>query len=1059
MGPETGTRRYRNGSAAIVFSLLFSLCSANMALATDGTLTWKGPSSGGSWDDAANWDSDYAAGTFSDWLSESGYSTTFDFSTLADGAAVTTATVGLRIGGLTLPSSAGTWTFTGTGSARAVFGTDINTPMPVTVPSNGKVIWRVKVPLDTTGATDCGFNLYGGGSFCIDAEFRPYRSKVNVRAYDGTVIIGANMPSAYNSGMNYAGISLIGNKGKLVLERDVYLGTLWSVAGNSGHNINLNGHTAYLANNACVAGTLQGDGNIVFHCTGLSTVQSPIAGVANYSSCAGWVTFQTALPAASTIGASMGGDITLDVGQTVAGLNGSGSSARITLPDNAALTVAPVSGNASEYQGRLVGGGSLALNGAGSTLTLSGHSTYSGTTDVNAGALVLDGPCNFPEEIVFRLPFDGDSTYAEERLQGLASLTAENGLPLSYSTAPAGAFGKALRFNHDACWRLRVQNMNKYDVGSALTISVWVKPTATGAAGNGCVFHTGSGWGETRANYDLIWLRFGANADKRTFAAAQLQGKLPEGVTFDDGDWHHICFTQGGRSRKLYLDGVLVDSATTSQDISTTWGNRFCLGAIETATTSANGSAYDGDMDEFMIINRECTAKEVAALAHASFPMRKIDDFAEELPSPLAHWAFDDSSDIGRDSSGNGHTLSVASGSPSIKSSVPGAQGKYLDLAGNASLHLDTFPNGFPTGKSSFTLAVRFAKKDTVMLASVVGWGDFSTANRYFCAGVYTTADYTPPVAYVSWNQTGGASFADKSGPFYVNADSERHWITYVFAKDTNETVRIYREGVLLSTTTWDVPNVDISPANFYVGYRPSTRRYFTGLVDDIRLYGKALSEREVQVLTLDMRTSDPIGSTLPETTAFSVASGAKAVFSGQSQVVNSLSGGGELTIAPFSTLTISDGGNFSGSLKGWGTLRLAGGVTTLSGDVSDWHGIVMLDGGRLVLSGPATGLDVAVAENSRWTIEKDGTGMPAVTGAGNVVLPGALVLSFPDGLRKASANILFASGTSVVADEGFTGWTADPSPSKSGDMRTKLSGGELTVRMLGLGGMALSFR
>ena len=214
---------------SVVLAVLF----AGRLFGASGTLTWIGPTSGGSWDDSANWSSDYSTGTFSDWLTGSGYSTTFNFSSLADGANITTATAKIRITGITLPSTAGVWTFTGTGNATAVFGTNISAPLEISVPSGGKVVWRIKVPVDTSNATDCGFNLRGGGSFCVDTEFSPYNKQKNMRAYDGTIIIGANAVSTYDTGFIYAGLSLINNTGNLTLERDVELGSLWATPGHA----------------------------------------------------------------------------------------------------------------------------------------------------------------------------------------------------------------------------------------------------------------------------------------------------------------------------------------------------------------------------------------------------------------------------------------------------------------------------------------------------------------------------------------------------------------------------------------------------------------------------------------------------------------------------------------------------------------------------------------------------------------------------------------------------------------------------------------------------------
>jgi len=1062
-----GRKTSRTGGMKLFAFLLAWLTTSHVFGAT-GTLTWIGPTSGGSWDDSANWSSDYSTGTFSDWLTGSGYSTTFNFSSLADGANITTATAKIRITGITLPSTAGVWTFTGTGNATAVFGTNISSPLEVSVPSGGKVVWRIKVPVDTSDATDCGFNLRGGGSFCIDTEFSPYNKKPNIRAYDGTIIIGANAVSTYSSGFIYAGISLIDNKGKLTLERDLELGTLWATPGHASQIINLNGHALNLHKSSNLSSTVQGGGTITFGSNNKTAVQSPLSGATFYHAYSGYVTNEVAFPSEGVIGASMGGEIILKGNQPVAGLCGTGMSSRIYVPANSVLTAAPAAGKTYQYQGRLEGPGGFAVNGAADSIqTLSGFNSYAGATAVNAGTLEVSGPNS---DVVFWLPFDGkdNATYLAERVSGLIILGPQNGIPVSVASAPDGIFGKGIRFNNAACWKIDVDGYRYYRLGSEISISVWVKPTSAGAAGNGCIFHAGDGWNAAKGNYDLIWLRLGRNSGgadpaKRSFSATQLTGTLPGNATFDDGNWHHICFTQGGRTRKLYLDGQLAAEAQTSEDVSTTWDNS-CIGAVRSATVSANGSAYDGDMDEFMIANRVWSAAEVAAVARGRMPRQAVTTFMEKLPRPLAHWAFDDPSDIGKDSSGNGHTLTVAAGSPSIASTAKGARGKYLNLSGGASLKLASYPSDFPSGKPRFTVAARFVYKgsgtsDTYSKSAVVGWGDFTTDCKAFCLGVYRPNSKAPFLAYASWKSKTEASFADKSGVITYNGSEHYAWVTYVCVHD-GDVVRFYRDGVLQTLTTWQASDTDIADnGDFWVGYRPSTGKYFNGAIDDIRLYGDVLTDEEVRLLTLDMKADGSFVSTLPPMTDVSVASGAKVVFRGEAQAAHSLSGSGEVSIAPYASLTVGGGSTFSGTLTGLGTICLTSGVTTVSGDLSDWRGLFLLDGGRLAFPGSAAGSDVAIAENTVWTSDKNGSGFPVVTGAGKIELPETLTLSFPDGLRSSCANLVLASGTSVVAPSSFAGWTLDAPSTPATGIKCQVNGGVVSVRVLGLGGMKIIFR
>ena len=380
-------------------------------------------------------------------------------------------------------------------------------------------------------------------------------------------------------------------------------------------------------------------------------------------------------------------------------------------------------------------------------------------------------------------------------------------------------------------------------------------------------------------------------------------------------------------------------------------------------------------------------------------------------------------------------------------------------------MKLASYPNNFPSGKPRFTVAARFLYRgstasDTCNGSSVVGWGDFTTDCKTFCLGVYRHSNKHAFTTYASWKSNSEASLADKSGAITYTGLEHFGWVTYVCVHD-GSMVRLYREGVLLGNTSWQAADTDIADnGDFWVGYRPSTRKYFTGFVDDIRLYGDVLTDEEVKLLTLDMKAGAQSVSTLPPATDVSVASGAKAIFRGEAQQVRSIAGTGEISVAPYSALTVSTGSTFSGALTGLGTICLTNGVTTVSGDLSDWRGLFLLDGGRLVLSGSAAGgADVAIAENTVWTSDKDGSGFPVVTGAGKIELPETLTLSFPGGLRSSCANFVLASGTSVVAPSSFAGWTLDAPSTPATGIRCQVNGGVVSVRVLGLGGMKIIFR
>ena len=75
------------------------------------------------------------------------------------------------------------------------------------------------------------------------------------------------------------------------------------------------------------------------------------------------------------------------------------------------------------------------------------------------------------------------------------------------------------------------------------------------------------------------------------------------------GEWHHIVGTYDGTTQKLYIDGSLVSSATTSQTISTTTNAE-----IGSRNFSDRANEFAGKIDELAIFDRALTADEVTAI-------------------------------------------------------------------------------------------------------------------------------------------------------------------------------------------------------------------------------------------------------------------------------------------------------------------------------------------------------------------------------------------------------------------------------------------------------------
>jgi hypothetical protein len=116
----------------------------------------------------------------------------------------------------------------------------------------------------------------------------------------------------------------------------------------------------------------------------------------------------------------------------------------------------------------------------------------------------------------------------------------------------------------------------------------------------------------------------------------------------------------------------------------------------------------------------------------------------------------------------------------------------------------------------------------------------------------HTTSDRGPLLALETGTSHGKFYYQSSGSPFNSAETLEssknifdntwRH-VVCVFDGDNN-TVKIYRDGVLLDEKSTSVPNsVNIS-APFKIG--AGAAQYVAGLVDDVRVYNRELTQAEV---------------------------------------------------------------------------------------------------------------------------------------------------------------------------------------------------------------------
>lgn len=433
-----------------------------------------------------------------------------------------------------------------------------------------------------------------------------------------------------------------------------------------------------------------------------------------------------------------------------------------------------------------------------------------------------------------------------------------------------GRFGKALNFD---------ASTNYVDLGNptamratSCTVSAWIK-TPPAADNDENLLGVSKG----AAGTDSFTVEFGTNATNGI--ANELIYVSHVGSDFSeeayvttnraelfDNRWHHVVVTED-TSTHIYLDGV---SKTVTTGVNADTG--ACMGDVNLDTfrignilwAGSNINFFNGSIDDVRVYNRALSATEIANLYQRSASVRVGDaktlQHGTTLESGLVgYWTFDGgdmtwSSDIvgtSTDRSGQGNDGKLVS--MNRKTSVDGgALGQALSFDGSS---------GF----------IDLAKPSSLSLTGGISVSAWIKANSTTCAS------YCDIVAnYDSSGQTAQYEFTVHNGTLLFDAASSNvfendtstfslssgTWYHVVAVRDAaNTATQIYVNGS--ATTVNRVGSVTVPSAGFgrtAIGRAGDfAGQYFPGMIDDVRIYNRALSAAEVkQLYNLGMVTIRP---------------------------------------------------------------------------------------------------------------------------------------------------------------------------------------------------------
>lgn len=360
------------------------------------------------------------------------------------------------------------------------------------------------------------------------------------------------------------------------------------------------------------------------------------------------------------------------------------------------------------------------------------------------------------------------------------------------------------------------------------SFAAWVKP-ATGET-DGNVIHmssNGSGVGWCLPPISLVSGKATANSwNGNTVTATGVS-------TISPNQWYHLATTWDTSGLKIYVNGVLENTASQATYSASGTGNYLWL-SFTPGSCAANAGDFDGSYDEVRVYGRSLSASEIYSLYSQNETKINFPQNSKSASGLVGMWSFngpdyDSSSTTAEvlDVSGNGNR-----GNNFSATLTQGKVGQALNFNGTNSRVI--IPDSNSLDATNVTVSAWF-RADS--------WAD-GDRNGVFIKGeaYYLTVDPNGKIHVYAYGKT-SAGYHASNATLNIN-----EWYHVALTIDDNG-FKTYINGVLDNTVSTG-GSVSVSGADAAIGSEHNgTGRFFNGKIDEVRVYNRALSAAEIKQL------------------------------------------------------------------------------------------------------------------------------------------------------------------------------------------------------------------